>query len=227
MLSSKPDEFLAEQAVHIRRVGWARFNLAHEGETRLQAVTLAIASAFGSPMPGRFGELVERLLPTGTEEAPRRSLSAKYGLDELPFHVDTAHWPTPGRYVVLSCVNPGAVDVPTLLLDRRNINFSTRELNLIRTEVFYVRNGSKSFYASILESDEKFIRVDPGCMEPQTNGAFDALMMFSAERISQHASRIVWRSGDIVVVDNWRVLHARTPVRNAESGRLLLRCISR
>ncbi|MDX0906352.1 hypothetical protein GOL75_14050 [Sinorhizobium medicae] len=72
---------------------------------------------------------------------------------------------------------------------------------------------------------QPFVRVDPGCMEPLSADGEAALQLFSNERASPHVQRITWNAGDVAVIDNWRMLHARAPVRSANSDRVLLRCL--
>jgi len=155
----------------------------------------------------------------------KQGLSRQYGLGAFPFHVDTAHWAVPARFMILSCVAPGEEVVPTLLVNRDDLHFDGEEQGLARSAVFFVKNGRNSFYSSILERGRGFIRYDPGCMEPWSRDAKHALALFSRERIWPYIQQVFWKPGDSLIIDNWRMLHARAAVNVNASNRLLLRCL--
>jgi hypothetical protein len=80
----------------------------------------------------------------------------------------------------------------------------------VRDGVFLVSNGSHSFYSSILSPGRPFIRFDMACMRPTDAQACEAERAFSDYLNQTERVEIAWESGDIVVIDNWRVLHGRT-----------------
>jgi hypothetical protein len=124
---------------------------------------------------------------------------------------------------VLGCVESGSESVPTLLLDRLGVKLSREELQLARSAVFHVRNGRGSFYASIVGLDPRFIRYDPGCMHPVSPEALEALALFSNERVAPQSISFHWQPGDLLIIDNWRMLHARGHLTGASIERVLLR----
>lgn len=209
----------------LRDRGWARVPSDVHDETVLAARTLAIAQYLGKPVRGRARQIVEALRPKAPETAPPASLSRKYGLDAFPFHVDTAHWVTPARFMILSCVSLGDEVVPTLLLNRNDVNLSSDERNIANSAVFLVKNGRNSFYSSIFGGGREFIRYDPGCMEPQGQDAIKALAIFAHERVRRYVQEFSWEIGDSLIIDNWRMLHARAAAGKNSAGRLLLRCL--
>jgi hypothetical protein len=208
-----------------RDAGWVRLANNSKSTDGLISNTLMLATQLGTPARGRSPQLVEALRPTTPEEARPASLSRKFGFDSFPFHIDTAHWTVPARYLILSCVDPGESEVPTLLVLKDAVSLSEEERSVARSSVFLVKNGRRSFYSSILGLDRDFIRYDPGCMEPQTPEAIQALELFSQRRIGRFAQSIDWERGDSVIIDNWRMLHARAAVDNTCRERLLLRCL--
>ncbi|MBF0180036.1 MAG: TauD/TfdA family dioxygenase [Magnetococcales bacterium] len=209
----------------LRDQGWARIpSNVHEVDA-LEARTLEIAQRLGTPVRGRVRSIVEVLRPTAPEAAHPASLSRKYGLDAFPFHVDTAHWTVPARFLILSCVSPGEESVPTLLANRDDLHMSDEEQAVAKSAVFLVRNGRNSFYSSIFISGRDFVRYDPGCMEPQCQDAIRALAFFSRERVMPYVEKIDWQPGESLIIDNWRVLHARDAVNQNAINRLLFRCL--
>jgi hypothetical protein len=117
------------------------------------------------------------------------------------------------------------VAVPTLLVDRDSVSLAEEEKALAKSAVFLIKNGRNSFYSSILGSRQGFIRYDPGCMEPQTQDAVEALKFYSHERVRSCLHEVNWNPGDTLIIDNWRILHARAAVGKNSSNRLLLRCL--
>lgn len=225
MKSASTSKLSMREAQHLREDGWVKLTSDVHNEAGLRSLTLELASGLGKPVRGRSQDVVEALTPKNSENAPPASLSKKYGLDAFPFHVDAAHWTVPARYLILCCVNPGDSAVPTQLVHRDMASLSEGEHQAARSGVFLFKNGRKSFYSSIFSLDREFIRYDPGCMEPQTPDADQALQLFSHERLGRLAHTVDWQAGDVVIIDNWQMLHARAGVNKSCSNRLLLRCL--
>jgi hypothetical protein len=173
-----------------------------------------IAASLGEPTPSRPGQaLVDLLRPIQRDQAHPRSLSAMFGLDALPFHSDAANWPVPCRYVLLAAAAAKRNDVPTLLVSwRRALSKSIRR-DLVRA-VFLVRNGRSSFYTTALDSQECFLRHDPGCMQPIDRKAIDvgAALINQLQGASIHEH--TWLRDDLLVIDNWSTLHGRPAVND-------------
>ncbi len=213
-----PDESLLSS-------GWLKLEGGPVDEQPLLSVTELVARRLGTPVRGRSLPVVEVLKPQAPDEAPVQSLSGKYGFEQFPFHIDGAHWTVPARFLVLACVNSDKMKTPTLLVDRKALALTPEDEALVRSSTFLVRNGRNSFYASMQTRGQPFIRLDPGCMEPLTADSEEALELFAGERLAPHIQSINWEAGDVAVIDNWRMLHARAPVISNKSNRTLLRCL--
>ena len=209
----------------LRELGWVKLASDARNEIALTSRTLMLAEELGTPVRGRLPQVVEALVPKVPEEAHPASLSRKFGLHAFPFHADTSHWSVPARFLILSCVSSGECMVPTLLVCRDAVLITDDERALARSAVFLVKNGRNSFYSSIFGMRRDFIRYDPGCMEPQTLDAVQALGLFSHERVAPFIQKVDWQTGDSIVIDNCRMLHAREAVNPNSSSRLLLRCL--
>jgi hypothetical protein len=74
---------------------------------------------------------------------------------------------------------------------------------------FFVRNGRQSFYSTICSPARTFVRFDTGCMVPKgaESEANAALIVRRTKEIGFTA--VGWRTGDILIIDNWNVLHGR------------------
>lgn len=189
-----------EMARQVVTAGWLRFSLPEQG---LAAQIDFIAHSLGTPVAGRKRRVIEELAPTRREDAEPSSLSAVHGLSCFPLHTDGAHLIEPPRFIVLACVNPGSTAVPTVLTRFQDLGVDGK------AGVFLVRNGRRSFYSSIRDRSRPFIRFDQGCMTPIDDHARHTMQALaeSAARIEQPA--IYWRKGDVLILDNWSMLHGR------------------
>jgi hypothetical protein len=161
-------------------------------------------------------------VPRARTEAHPRSQSAAHGLGPLPLHAELSHRPVPCRYVVLGCLDPGQPASATTTLEWRTLGFSSDEMAQLKGAPLLVRNGRRSFYATALPSDGRFLRYDAECVE-----AVDARGRAVLEIIRARLSLVApashhLRRGDILVIDNWRTLHGREAVPE-KSGRRLTR----
>ena len=173
----------------------------------------------------RLARRPSRLRPRTVVNARPMSLSAKFGLGAFPLHVDTAHWPIPGRYVILGCVDAAGAGSGTRLLHLRSDLFTEPEEQLLRTAVFRVRSGAKSFYATVKARGADYFRFDPGCMEPACAAATDVLTLMKDLSERTEAATIQWKAGQVVIIDNWRALHGREAIALSDERRVLLRVV--
>jgi hypothetical protein len=185
-----------------------------------------ILSTLGPLIPSRWGSPYLDLIPYTTASAPPASMSSIVGTDEQPMHTDLAYCALPPKYVVLQCVNPGEVSCPTrvweLNLDRLKTDHPT-----VLTEVKWMALSSEptQFYCSILDFRQEEIRVrfDPFCMRP-INGRFD-IVNDTCRKLAAYSQAFSfnWESGSILVLNNWRCLHARGPGSDKSPSRKLRR----
>lgn len=179
-----------------------------------------VGNLLGTRIGGRAGALMEVVRPQTVDDAHPRSLSARYGLGALPFHTELSHRSRPCRYVLLGCIEPGPISTATLLLDWRTLAFSSEELHLLESAPILVRTGRRSFYSTILSSDRAFLRYDPGCIEA-IDARGQAAMRVVEQRLAAGAPEVHhWRRGDILTIDNWRVLHGRGTSEQGTGRRL-------
>lgn len=187
---------------------------------------LAIANQLGTPTVSRAGASVcEILTPIESAYARPCSLSKIYSTGEFPLHTDTAHWTTPCRFILLACASDGGGKRSTLLLDTRKVALKEEQLSLLRTTPFRVKNGRNSFFSTILSNLRPFVRIDKGCMIAVKNADHTVLDIYSTNHWPSVAETISWEAGDIVILDNWRVLHGRGPAGRLESNRRLIRIL--
>lgn len=204
--------------------GWASFTLALADESDLRQQLLLLASGFGTPKATRSGgSLCDTLLPTESYAAKSRSLSKVHAIGEFPLHIDTAHWLTPCRYVMLACVSPGSAGRPTLLLDARGLPLSNHQSSLLHSTPLRVANGRSSFFSTILSKARPFVRYDPGCMTAATPNGADALAILERQNWLDYIETVQWKTGTVLIMDNWRILHGRGHADCPDPDRRLLR----
>ncbi|AXT41977.1 hypothetical protein D1821_06015 [Phaeobacter inhibens] len=189
----------------------------------VQERMLEIAAILGRPQKGRNGQLVETLTPKNTEEANRNSLSSIYGRKGFPFHVDMAHRTVPSHYLVFACIQSNQEAAPTLLAHNKDWSLNSTEEKALQTGVFLVKNGKHSFYTNARHPNSPFLRWDPGCMHAQDMNAELVSAAFSKQPSCAPQNVINWSTGDLLVVDNWNMMHARGPISVGGGERTLLR----
>jgi hypothetical protein len=188
--------------------GWFKSNVTELGHC-LRSVGRSIADLLGDSVAGRAGQKIESLTPTQQARAHAKSLSVVHGLGSFPMHTDGAHRLQPPRFVVLVCASPGTSPVPTTLLRFRDLQVNASERARFEAEPFLVLNGRRSFYSTICSRFRPFIRLDEGCMVPQ-GAESEATIKLIAHRAREVGFTAVhWRTGDVLVIDNWNVLHGR------------------
>jgi alpha-ketoglutarate-dependent taurine dioxygenase len=190
----------------VLREGWFK---SRAGDHDLQLLAERIARQLGEPIASRRNSPVEPLAPSDTSSARSRSLSAIHGRGSFPIHTDGAHQLQPPRFIVLICVSPGSSPVPTTLIRFQDLAVSKDERVHLEAIPFLVRNGRQSFYSTICGATRPFIRFDEGCMVPQDNAGRELLKAVAQHSREAKSLSVDWRPGDLIVFDNWTVLHGR------------------
>lgn len=200
--------------------GWA---LLVERSSEANAIVREIGrigDLLGRRAVGRSRALEEMIEPQSPDQAHPRSLSSSYGLNALPLHAELSHRLRPCRYLLLGCIDPGSASVATTLLDWRTLGFSIDELSLLESAPILVRNGRRSFYSTVLSPGHAFLRYDPACLEAVDERGRTALKIVDRRLAGGSPARHQWCRGDILIIDNWRVLHGRTPSEQGSARRL-------
>lgn len=185
-----------------------------------------VASALGKALTLGEGSPVHQLRPTPKDKTTPNTYSGIYGLDAFPFHTDMAHWRHPPRFIILRCI-VGFAEVPTLLADGAEIVREADESVLARALVQPRRPvRGRLPLLRIFQPGEGFglIRWDEKFFKPASPAGEHGVESFRAAlgTVSKRSIGLVER-GDTIVIDNWRMLHARSPVPPACEGRILER----
>jgi len=199
--------------------GWASLHLPLGGIERMEQAAMAIAYTLGQPRATRRrGPLIDHLAPTNRCAANPRSLSARYGLSQFPWHTDGAHWSTPPRYLIIGCLEADQQAAETLICEGRN--FAPLNSTVARSSVFRVTNSCNSFYATARGTSDCFYRYDPGCMTPMDVGAREIMRAIDHEE-PEDEHTIEWCAGMFLLLDNWRFLHRRAATIESAERKLL------
>ncbi len=164
------------------------------------------------------------LQPLHADEAKRGSMSSFTGTGDQPMHTDLAYCPVPPRYVVLQCLAVGEFLCPTRVWtpEFRHL-VKIRAPHLRRAQWACGARQSRAFYAPVLETygGGDRIRFDPHCMKPTS--CCPNLVEDVQNILREHSTvvSIQWQGGGVLIIDNWRCLHARgSGAGNAPSRRL-------
>jgi len=187
--------------------------------------TEEFADTLGETISPWDGGLVQTLVPT-VGAAPN-TYSGIYGLNRFPFHTDLAHWRSPPRYLLLRCVI-GYSDVPTFLADGETLK-RTISQDMMARAIFKQRrplNGELSLLR-LLEIDEEgreILRWDEEFLKPASKIG-DTVNIQIREWLTscQPISIGLERKHDTIIIDNWRMLHARAPIPAGRENRALER----
>lgn len=171
----------------------------------------AIAHELGEPIAPFEDRLVQYLVPRFN--ATPNTYSGIYGLNRFPFHTDLAHWRLPPRFLLLRCLR-GYRGVPTQLVDGHAL-IKAVGLDILSRAIFEPRRPrqGKLELLHLYEPVSGCFRWDEVFLKPGSRiGDLAALRVrnWLSQRMPQ--SIVLEKIGDTLVVDNWRMLHARSPI---------------
>lgn len=184
----------------------------------------SISRDLGEPIAAWNGPVVHELVPrvSGTPN----TYSGIFGLGRFPFHTDLAHWPVPPRYLVLRCVR-GYEDVSTELIDGGAIAAEVGLVNLRRALMTPRRPRSGRIglvRLSQLQGADEMLRWDEVFLKPASRvgqRVFEPIRSFINE--ARPTPITLANRGDVAIIDNWRMLHARQAIAADRRDRKLER----
>jgi len=184
-----------------------------------------LAEGLGRPIPDSRGRIVKQLVPIETATAPPRTFSSLHGKGSFPFHTDTASWPLPARLVLLRAAG-GDLRRDSHVLPFRHVINSDLGLSqeLVSQSIWLLGFRPRTHYSTMSFAYEGRggNRFDPNFMRP-ANAAAKIVKPLFAQCALLLMSTISWKAGRVVVIDNWRCMHARGAPPLNEGVRLLER----
>lgn len=193
-------------------------------EFRPDSDSVAVAKALGEPLTPWEGGLVQQLVPRASSTP--NTYSGIYGLGRFPFHTDLAHWRLPPRYLLLRCIR-GFPDVPTLLIDGRTIIESVT-LDILTRAIVRPRRPQNGAYPLMrlceqVEGGHR-LRWDEVFLKPASSIGYAGSEHVRA-LVSEldHLLIALANAGDTLLIDNWRMLHARSSIVAQRESRIVER----
>jgi L-asparagine oxygenase len=190
---------------------------------RRSAGTAQIAADFGEPLALWDSAVVQHLVPRRTSTP--NTYSGIFGFGRFPFHTDLAHWRWPPRYLLLRCVR-GFADVPTLLIDGRTVAAAV-SLDVMRRAVVRPRRPQKGEMHFLRlwqngDAGEELLRWDDVFLKPASR-----VGELAFQKVREHLEAVqpnaiaMSEASDTLIVDNWRMLHARPAIGDGREHRCL------
>lgn len=189
---------------------------------------LSVARCLGQPvgyLPEHDGALVQNLFPMASTASLQVSTSSEV---DLFFHTETAFHPYRPRYLLLLCLRGDSAARTTLCsFDAVSEDFDSDELAILREPRF--RTGVDASFGGSPNDLGDTIAVLSGSRDNPTF-VFDADLMIGVDReadhllqklrarITENATSIVLQAGDLLVIDNFRAVHGRSPFRARFDG---------
>jgi Fe(II)/alpha-ketoglutarate-dependent arginine beta-hydroxylase len=171
--------------------------------------------AFGTQQGGR---LVQNILPVKGMESSQTNAGSMVFLE---WHVEDAFTPWRGDFVGLLCLRSSSdaytayasVEDLELPVSVREILFERRFV-VVPDEAHVGLEAAEGKKVSVLYGGESrpYIRYDPLFMNPDADDseAADALRVLGDE-VARRAQLVKLEQGDLLIIDNHRVVHGRTP----------------
>ncbi len=189
---------------------------------------VAAAAALGVPEQVDGLRLVQELLPTTLNLTTPNTYSGNFGLGAFPLHTDLAHWARPPRYLMLRCAI-GDQDAHTQVVDGLSLVADVGSSTLARCLARPRRPMMGSFqllpiWQDSSEPNQQLIRWDSIYLKP-ANGYAQIIFRHIAGWLSgtQPMTMVLLNEGDTLLLDNWRVLHGRSPIQKPASPRRIHR----
>lgn len=183
-----------------------------------------VAKYCGKPMDPWNDGLVQSLVPRA--KAAPNSYSGIYGIGNFPLHSDLAHWRTPPRYLLLRCVT-GYADISTLLVDGHDL-IDAITLDILARAIFKPRRprDGSVFLLRLCDFIEDTVRIrwDEAFLKPASRiGEVADLRIREWLSTCKPTALSLAQPHDTLLIDNWRMLHARSPILPGRENRVIQR----
>ena len=170
---------------------------------------IELAEKIGIPYCPKSYPFVQSLVPSRASVDTCHTYSGVFGLEEFPFHTDLAHWFVPPRYLLLRCVVPDRrVTTPIV---HSGIVVEAIGSERLRRARFRPRKRlkEKMFQIRIFSGD--CFRWDSIFIEPVSRIGHEVkaeILGLDYRSVSRKIA--LEQAGEWVLIDNWKVMHARS-----------------
>ncbi len=166
--------------------------------------------------------LVQKLTPRHKDGEPLNTYSGFFGTGVFPFHTDMAHWYKPPRYLVLRCSIPDE-HVTTRLIHANKV-IPKHDSLVAKRSLFKPRRklDGKSYLLRL--SEPELFRWDSVFIEPANAEARELSINIQARLAIEDCDEFMFSEvGQVLIVDNWNILHARSTVADRSLRRIIER----
>lgn len=188
----------------LREQGYVVFDTDTSDESLLK-----IASLFGVVVPGERGVLVQPLKAQEKGKGSIGSFTYMVGYDAFPWHTDTAYWEIPVRYLMLTSEKPSPC--ATLARSFESLAKNIDDFYYLAERSVYMLNipGKRKLLSPVMKKHgEMGFRFDFHIYKPMNEEA-KILSSLMLEQLNNESQRVVWSGNNVLVLDNWRLIHAR------------------
>ena len=180
---------------------------------------LGIGKKLGKIIEFENNLTIQTLSPRLKELEPNNTYSGNYGLDKFPLHSDMAHWYKPPKYLLLKCIRPAnntytsILDFEKLLteinVDYRFAHFIPRKKINFKTNILKIKNGN-----GICRWDRLFLKP----FNASAKELFELIEIELSNRTTYNLQ--LQKSGDCLIINNWKMLHGRSEINKESLNRL-------
>jgi len=201
----------------INKQGWIELkNITSDEEL------ITLAQSIGQIIKHPNGELIGSLKPKSGKDSIKGTFSNQYGYNSFPLHTDTAFWGKPARYILLS--SKEISNCSTLIVSSSDIweNISDDDMKFAKQAIYLIKTIHGQFYSSLIfrENNIEGLRYDSTCMRPFNQSGKKIQESLELILSNIQPKKIDWTGNKTIIIDNWKILHGRTPIINNKNREL-------
>ena len=186
-----------------------------------------VVRTIGTLLRVEKGSAIHQLRPESTANSTPNTYSGIYGNEQFPLHTDLAHWRFPPRFLMLRCIK-GFEAVPTVFIDGAE-TIETIDQTVFSRALVRPRRPIDGILPLLRlydrqKGDRGLLRWDEVFIRPASRAGETGIATFSeCLKRSKPATVSLARQGDILILDNWRMLHGRSPIPHDCQARVIER----
>lgn len=216
-------DIIDNQALIERIHGEGFYQFSFSDYTKMDGLLEELSDALNQPVFSGW----HAITPALPNEASPVSYSGLFGHEAFPLHTDMAHWKLPPRYLVL-WARKAAASVQTPLLDSFKLISEVGQSLLFRTLVRPRRpiHGRLPLMRIVdkMPNEQWLFRWDSVFLRPASDaGQVGVSALLAAIDRFEKVEFSLEDEGRGVVIDNWRLLHGRSPVPPEGKTRIIMR----
>lgn len=155
-----------------------------------------------------------------SKTSAKKTLTKIFNNKEFPYHTDGVQYELPPKYIILLRTREASQYTATNIIDGLSIAENNKEL-FFQTSFIIKGNGFRELSNIVKKKGEEYLlRYNPVIMSSYTS---DKRQEIDAIFKEVPPIKIDWKSNDILIIDNWRMLHSRDEIKNTDGIRGLKR----